>query len=245
MSVDEVRLGALNVADWHDAALRAAGYPSVRTPTLWTAPAGRPMIYLAAVTLAPGVPASEIDGALAGAEDDPRVCDSYSDVDLEPFGWRQHHDEPWFVRPAEGLVIPTAPGLQVDVVTEAAQLREVERVDVLAFSEGESSEPAEPFYATPLLADPRVRIWLGRVDGEPAAIAVSYATDDSVGVYGVSTVPRYRRRGYGAQLTALAARSELGLPACLQPSAAGLATYTRLGFRPVGRLRHWVRESAG
>jgi GNAT superfamily N-acetyltransferase len=244
VSLDHVWLGAQNLADWHDAALRAAGYPSHRTPTLWTAPTGRPMIYLAAVTLAPGVAARDISAALSGAQDDPRVCDSYSDVDLEPFGWRPHHDEPWFVRPAGELAVPAAAGLEVEVVTEAAQLREVERVDVVAFSEGESSEPAEPFYATPLLDDPRVRIWLGRVDGEPAAIAVSYATDDSVGVYGVATVPRFRRRGYGAHLTALAARAELGRSACLQPSAAGLATYTRLGFRPVGRLRQWVRGSA-
>jgi GNAT superfamily N-acetyltransferase len=245
VSRDDVWLGAQNLADWHDAALRAAGYQSVRTPTLWSAPAGRPMIYLAAVTLAPGIAARDVDAALAGAEHDPRVCDSYSDVDLGPLGWRQHHDEPWFVRPAGELAVPDAPGLDVAVVTGAADLREVERVDVLAFSDGESAAPAEPFYATPLLTDPRVRIWLGRVDGEPAAIAVSYATDDSVGVYGVATVPRFRRRGYGAHLTALATRAELGRPACLQPSAAGLSTYTRLGFRPVGRLRQWVRGSAG
>jgi len=245
VSLDEIGLGARNLADWHDAALRAAGHPTARTPTLWAAPAGRPAIYLAAVTLAPGVAPADVHAAVVAADREPRVCDSYSDVDLAPWGWELDHDEPWFVRPAGELAVPDAHGLQVEVATKASQLRAVERVDVLAFSEGATVEPAAPFYATPLLADPQVRIFLGRVDGEAAAIAVSYATDDAVGVYGVATVPHLRRRGYGAHLTALAARAELGGPGCLQPSAAGLSTYSRLGFHAVGRLRQWVRRSAG
>ena len=70
---------------------------------------------------------------------------------------------------------------------------------------------------------------------------MSFLAGGVVGIYGVSTVPDARRRGYATALTALAIASEAGVPAVLQPSAAAEPLYARLGFRRFGSFDMWIR----
>jgi predicted GNAT family acetyltransferase len=66
--------------------------------------------------------------------------------------------------------------------------------------------------------------------------AVGYSIDGTVGIFNVATPPEFRRRGYGAAITAHAARDGLNHGAdlaWLQSSSMGESVYLRLGFREV------------
>ncbi len=79
------------------------------------------------------------------------------------------------------------------------------------------------------------------VDALPAAIAtvstaLGFTIDGATGIFNVATPPEHRGRGYGAVLTARAARDgfEAGSEfAFLQSSEIGHTVYRRLGFRDV------------
>ena len=88
-------------------------------------------------------------------------------------------------------------------------------------------------------------LWLGRVDGTPVGAAMSYRTDEAVGIFGVTTVASARGRGYGTALTRAAILPETNLPAVLAPSPEAERLYERLGFRRVGELRIWVTGEPG
>jgi predicted GNAT family acetyltransferase len=72
---------------------------------------------------------------------------------------------------------------------------------------------------------------------------MSYRTDEAVGIFGVTTIPSMRRRGYGTALTRAAMLPESGLPSILAPSPEGEQVYRRLGFAHVGELRIWSRQT--
>ena len=93
-----------------------------------------------------------------------------------------------------------------------------------------------------ILAEPRMVLWLGRVEGKPVGAAMSYRTDEAVGIFGVTTIASVRRRGYGTALTRAAMLVDSGLPSILAPSPEGEGVYRRLGFEQVGELRIWNRH---
>lgn len=86
-------------------------------------------------------------------------------------------------------------------------------------------------------------LWLGRVGGRPVGAAMSYRTDEAVGVFGVTTVASARRRGYATALTRAAILPEIDLPSILAPSREAERLYERLGYRRVGRLRKWIKAA--
>jgi len=79
---------------------------------------------------------------------------------------------------------------------------------------------------------------VGYADGVAVAAAEVHCTADVAGVYGVTTEPAYRRRGFGKAVTMavldIARRRGCRL-AVLQASAEGAALYRRLGFQSIGR----------
>jgi ribosomal protein S18 acetylase RimI-like enzyme len=91
-------------------------------------------------------------------------------------------------------------------------------------------------FATAFLALPEVTWYVGREDGAVASTAVAFAADDAVGIFDVATPPEHRRRGYGAAMTARAARDGFAAGsdfAFLRSSELGYGVYRRLGFRDV------------
>jgi ribosomal protein S18 acetylase RimI-like enzyme len=91
-------------------------------------------------------------------------------------------------------------------------------------------------YALELLELGGMTVYLGCVDGDTATTAICYQTDEDAGIFSVATLPEHRRRGYGAAVTACAARSsfENGADlAWLQTSVIGESVYRGLGFRHV------------
>jgi len=110
--------------------------------------------------------------------------------------------------------------------------------------------PAEPFLQlmTPsVLAAPGVRCYLGEGHGEPVKTAVGLTLGSRVGIFNVATPPAYRRRGYGAAVTARAVADGVAAGAnwaWLQSSGAGYHVYNRLGFRTTEDWRCWLSTDA-
>ena len=106
--------------------------------------------------------------------------------------------------------------------------------------------PAELFLQlmTPsVLAAPGVRCYLGEVEGEPVTTAMGLTLGSYVGIFNVATPPAYRRRGYGAAVTARAVADGVAAGAnwaWLQSSGAGYHVYNRLGFRTTEDWQCWL-----
>jgi hypothetical protein len=233
-----VALCADAVAGWHAAWLTALGLRSEADADVWRALDPPPHIYFRAITLRPDTPVEAVADA-TGA-----VCDSWQTIDLEPLGFRDWRHEPWFLcAPSEPFDHETPPELEIVRVATAQQVEQLEAVSVRGF--GTETDTIEPGTIHPpaILDDPRMVLWLGRVDGKPVGAAMSYRTDEAVGIFGVTTVASMRRRGYGTALTRAAMLVDSRLPAILAPSPEGEGVYRRLGFEHVGELRIWSRQT--
>jgi acetyltransferase (GNAT) family protein len=233
---DPVALCAEAVAGWHASWLTALGLRSAADADAWRALDPAPHIYFTAITLRPDTPAAAVAGS-PGA-----VCDSWQTIDLEQSGFRDWRHEPWFVCPgSKPSIDETPPELEIVQVATPQEVEELEAVSVRGFGdEGDTIEPGT-FHPPTILDDPRMILWLGRVEGKPVGAAMSYRTDEAVGIFGVTTIASMRRRGYGSALTRAAMLVGSGLPSILAPSPEGEGVYRRLGFESVGGLRIWSR----
>lgn len=78
--------------------------------------------------------------------------------------------------------------------------------------------------------------YLARLGERDVSTALGYSIDGTVGIFNVATPPECRGRGYGATITAYAARAGFDGGAdlaWLQSSAMGESVYRGLGFREV------------
>jgi ribosomal protein S18 acetylase RimI-like enzyme len=94
-----------------------------------------------------------------------------------------------------------------------------------------------------VLSLPGARAYVGYLGYEPVTTAFSVTLGEGVGIFNVATPPAFRRRGYGAAVTARAARDGLrdgAQWAWLQSSPAGYGVYQRLGFRPLESWACWI-----
>jgi GNAT superfamily N-acetyltransferase len=116
----------------------------------------------------------------------------------------------------------------------------------LADGYGMPIELSEVAFPSAVLAlEPFIAV-LATVDGEPAAVAGCYRTDDIAGVYAVATVPEHRNRGLGAAVTWAAV--EIGTStgarwSVLQASPMGAPVYERMGFVTRDHYRQFERPS--
>jgi len=77
------------------------------------------------------------------------------------------------------------------------------------------------------------------IDGEIAGTAISYRTNDTLGLHQVGTVPNFRKMGVAAALMQyLVAQAQLDEIdyVSLQASQAGLHLYEKMGFQAIGKL---------
>ena len=100
-----------------------------------------------------------------------------------------------------------------------------------------------PSPAPPALLGGPTRFWLARVDGEPAAVALSYTAHGVVDVEAVATLPAFRRRGAGAAVAWAATLADPALPAVLVSSHPGRGVYESMGYLPVTRWTLWRRTA--
>ena len=87
-----------------------------------------------------------------------------------------------------------------------------------------------------LLGRPDVTFYVGYASGAPVSTGLGVRTGRTIGVYNISTIPAFRKRGLGAAMTARVA-ADGAMAGCevaiLQATAMGLPVYQRLGYRVV------------
>lgn len=170
------------------------------------------------------------------------MCDSFSALDLGGMGLVPEPGR-WLVRqPGPTRRVEAPAGLTIEEVVEAKGMRDFEIASIDGFeSPGLHELGPLGLHAAPVLADERMNVFVGRVNGQLAGAAMAYVSDRLVGVYGVATLPEHRRRGIGAALTLKAALVEPDLPSVLQPSDIGEGMYRRLGYKEAGAFTNWHR----
>jgi ribosomal protein S18 acetylase RimI-like enzyme len=235
---DEAGLAVEASVGWHDSWMRAFGLRTETDADAWCLldPPPQPW-YFTAITRRPDAPPD----ALASATG--TVCDAWSRLDLEPLGFERRDAEPWYFRPAGPLATEAMPS-ELEIVRAATPeaIEEFEAVSVRGFEIEDASIEVGGAHPASILVDPRMTSWIGRVDGRAVAAAMSYRTDGAIGVFGVTTLPSARKRGYGTAMTRAAMLVDSVLPSVLSPSPEGENLYRRLGFRPVGELQTWWRS---
>ncbi|GAA4923720.1 hypothetical protein LX16_5312 [Stackebrandtia albiflava] len=225
----DVAAAAANNARWCDAAIRSYGIPTRWGPGWWAARDRTPFIFPAAVTIRPGVPADELLSAM------PRrraaaVKDSFSDLDLEPEGFRPLFTSQWIAAPpADAAASPV----------EAAAWRRVPDPEDLADWQQTWGPDTPELFRPELLTDPTVTI-VAEPDG--AWIRRGAILNRSGRVVGVSNV--FDTAGVTEEtwraVLAAAARFAPGRPVVGYESGDDLTAALAAGCRRIGELRVWV-----
>ena len=251
MKEDWIASSARSVADWHDASVRALGVETLRTDGLWSREVMSPSIYVTAVTLAPlreqpGI-VGEIWELLERNSAGPiMLWDMFNDLDLTAAGLVRATwvGESWIKEAAVQPQLPVATELEIERVEDVATLREFGVATYAGFETSGAVTVAGPLamHHPATLGDPRMHYFVGRVDGQVVTSSISYVGDDVVGIYGVSTLPDFRRRGHGAAITAAAAGVAQELPVVLQPDEMARGMYAQVGFRKLTEYRAWLRQ---
>jgi hypothetical protein len=219
-------------AAWHGAWLTALGLRFERDDRVWRALDSPPFIYWTAITLDWSATAEDLAGSTG------TVCDAWSAIDLGPHGYAATERDPWFARRPGPLAHRSPPELEIVRVRTTVEVEEFERTSLRGFADDEARDvEAGSIHPARILDDPRMTMLMGRVDGRVVSAAMSYRVDDLVGIYGVTTLPSARRRGYGSALTA--ALVDPDAHASLSPSPMAEGMYRQLGFERVGELTMW------
>ena len=146
-------------------------------------------------------------------------------------------DDPAALEPARGA----APKLAIrELEPDDAELHA--RAAAAGF--GENPDHFIRLLPPPVMAADGLRAYVGELDGEIVTTAIGVTLGDYVGVYNVATPAEYRRRGYGAAITARVVDDGLAHGArwaWLQSSPSGYGVYEALGFHTLERWLCWVR----
>lgn len=251
------RAMALNLADWHASSVQHFGVESYTTDSLWWRRPGGSGIYLAALIHDHQQPDAEIIAALQAVDEiwgtqGYEVYDCWGSRNLTQVGLRRVVQNPWYLRPPAAAVAPDLPDeLTIEIAQTPQQLADFERASWEGFEEPDDPEEAfrgrKPFSQHPVetLADAGMFYLNARLGGEGAnevvAGVIIYATADMLGVYGISTLPRFRRRGYASALMRAATALRPDLPMSVFPDPDTLPIYHRLGFTHAGEIGFWTR----
>jgi GNAT superfamily N-acetyltransferase len=234
-----VAAAAANLAAWHDLHLRSLGHRTAWRDGLWLAPDRVPVIFFSAIAVRPGADPLVVASGTPGTGW-TAACDPWADLPLAGVGYQHVSDQPWMSRlPAPVPADPLPAGLSIERVASVEDLVRFEATAAAGFESG--AVAPHTWHGPAVLADPRLAMWLGMVEGRAATVAMGFREAGVLGIYGVATVPSMRRRGFATALTSHAIASGPDEPAVLQPSAMAEPLYGRLGFRRFGAFRTWAR----
>ncbi len=252
LATDDTELRRFVLA-WGDSLagpVRASGGRVVRTRDALTCDPGRALgYYSSAVLLRPPAP-DEWDRVLDGVERTMfsdgsgrvHLWSAWPTPDLTPRAWRLEGHPPFLFRAPGGPLPAAAADLDVQEVTDRADLATWERIAV----EGYPMPDLQPWRAGRLFDEAvlgsGLRLWLGRVRGEPVAACASYvARGLHVLALGI-VLPHARGRGYWRTLlrTRLAAYPDLPCGSLFSDmSRPGAQQH---GFWPASRFTLWTRD---
>jgi GNAT superfamily N-acetyltransferase len=164
--------------------------------------------------------------------------------DLTPHGLVLLGHPPLMVRfpAAHDVVVPS--GVEIVEVDAPDELAVAERVLVAGYPMPDLEPLAPGDLLGPSILTPATRVWLARVDGEPAAVAASHAHAGVTLVEYVATLPAARGRGAGSAVTWAATLAEPSHPAMLVASDDGRPVYESMGFVAIERWTAWLRPAA-
>ena len=239
---------ALNVAAWIDSSVVCLGVQTFRTESLWWRKPGGSPIYLSAIVTDPQVADDVLHTDLRlvetewGAEG-ISLWDCWAVRDLGGMGFKRQWMEPWYLRHPSPLPrnVTLPPGLSIEAVTNAKQLAEFEEASWEGFETIDAGRAVGRFgqHAEGTLEDAGMHYLIARLSGRVVASTIAYATTDILGIYGISTVPEFRRRGYATALVRAAVSLRSDLPVSVQPDPESVRIYTDTGFVPAGRVAAW------
>jgi ribosomal protein S18 acetylase RimI-like enzyme len=205
--------------------------------------------------LFPSVPFRIFNGVLVESEPCTGIADSIREVEEHgvPFGVQvrsarhpaaeeeatrlgltERQPLPGMTATPDELAGVEVPGLEIVRVEDEKGLIDAAQVAGAGFEA--PNDLLQPLYAPEVLGLDGLAVYLGRVEGETVTTGIGYQTGRDVAIFSVATPPQHRRHGYGAAVTAHAARAgfENGADmAWLQTSELGESVYRGLGFRHV------------
>jgi GNAT superfamily N-acetyltransferase len=135
-------------------------------------------------------------------------------------------------------------GLAIEPVRDTETLRIFQQTSA---GFGTPAAVFEMLYPPAVLDEPSMTLYVGFLDGVPAATAVRITSHRIAGIGGVTTLPPYRRRGIGEAITwhaALAGRDEGCIASALESTRMGYSIYRRMGYRQFAVYRTWEAMSA-
>ena len=242
------RAMALNVAAWIDSSVACLGVQTFRTERLWWRKPGGSPIYLSAIV----TDAEAADDVLladlrfvetAWGTEEISLWDCWAAYDLTEVGFKRQWAEPWYLRHPSPLPrnFTLPPGLSIEAVTNAKQLAEFEEASWEGFETIEADRTVGRFgqHAEGTLDDAGMHYLIARLDGRVVAGTIAYATADMLGIYGISTIPEFRRRGYATALVRAVVSLRSDLPVSVQPDPESVRIYTDTGFVRAGQVAAW------
>jgi len=239
---------ALNVAAWTDSSVVCLGVHTFRTESLWWRKPGGSPIYLSAIITDPQVADDVLQSDLRLVEtvwgtEGISLWDCWAARDLSGMGFKRQWMERWYLRHPSPLPrnFTLPPGLSIEAVTNAKQLAEFEEASWEGFEMIEAARTVGRFgqHAEGTLDDAGMQYLMARLDGRVVASTIAYATRNMVGIYGISTVPQFRRRGYATALVRAVISLRSDLPVSVQPDPESVRIYADTGFVPAGEVAAW------
>jgi GNAT superfamily N-acetyltransferase len=138
-------------------------------------------------------------------------------------------------RRAEGRA--PGPGVEVRRLDDSAEAADYWRIAAASYEDiGFPSEVFAGYTEAERLVGGEIVAFLGRVEGEPAAIGMTIVTDGVAGIYWIGALATARGRGLGRAVTAAAIDAGFGLGAdiaSLQASPMGKPIYEAMGFETI------------
>lgn len=183
-----------------------------------------------------GIPGGGYDVPMARY---PRLAEVFGNL-----GHRVLVTRPMMVAAVDDVVVgPVPPALEVRAVLDDGDLAAFRAVQVRGFDSDPVVVAASSPWEVVRLAEATYLV--GWLDGEPVTSAMGVTVNGAVGVFGVTTLPEHRGRGYGRAVTAAAcsAGSRRGARlAWLQASEMGTPVYAAMGFRAVEDYAVWAGD---
>jgi len=242
---------SLNVAAWIDSSVVNLGVETFQTEGLWWRKPGGSPIYLSAIVTDAEVADDVLHANLrlveaAWGRAEISLWDCWAVYGLSGLGFKRQWMEPWYLRHPAPLPPKFGPpaGLSIEVVSKAEQLAEFEEASWEGFETIGAARAVGRFgqHALGTLNDPGMHYLIARFGGRVVASTIAYATKSVLGIYGISTLPEFRRRRYATALVREAISLRSDLPVSVQPDPDSVRIYTDTGFVPVGQVAAWHKR---
>jgi GNAT superfamily N-acetyltransferase len=135
-------------------------------------------------------------------------------------------------------------GLRIQIVSDEVGLRAWATLSSETTFQGDSDGAVQIFCPANAGSEPRCRYYLGYLDGQPIARAMSFTDNDITGIYWLTTLRTHRGRGVGqamAHRLLSDARTAGSRMAVISTPQTGLELCRRIGFKSYCQFHvyHW------